>query len=179
MMTPPEGQALQPQLDQAQKALEKALDEACGVDLRRVNTGELIKIDETLAVASKAAKEAVSVRLRLRNQRAGGKRQTPPSSAEVRPPDAHRVFDDLTGKRWHAFAVRPSSTSKERASLPDAFRGGWISFESDQEMRRLAPIPAHWEDAPIEDLRAMCDRAEVATRRVSPFPKDPGKPLSS
>lgn len=178
-MAPVDREALQPQLDQAQKALEKALDEACGVDMRRVNTGELIKMDETLAVASKAAKEAVSVRLRLRNQRTREKRQTPVSSPEVLPPEAHRVFDDLTGKRWHAFAVRPSSTSQERASLPDAFRGGWISFESDQEMRRLAPIPEKWQDAPIEDLRAMCDRAEVAPKRVSPFPPDPGKPLSS
>jgi hypothetical protein len=40
-------------LKQAQKAFETALDEACGVDLKQVDTGELIRIEETLALASR------------------------------------------------------------------------------------------------------------------------------
>ena len=181
-MTPIEREAFQPALEQAQHTLEKALEEACGVDLRRMNTGELIRIDETLAVASKAAKEAVSVRLRLRNQRSSSsteRAKTPvkgaPVVGEVRAPEAHRVFDDLTGTRWHAFAVRPSTAAVDRASLPDAFRRGWLSFEAGDQLRRLAPIPAKWEELPIEDLRALCARAEVAPKRTSP-PKGQKKP---
>jgi hypothetical protein len=68
-MTASDDESLQPKLERAQKALETALEEACGVDVRDVDTLELIHIDETLAVASQAAKEAVSVRLKLRMER--------------------------------------------------------------------------------------------------------------
>jgi hypothetical protein len=61
--------SLEPKLAQAQQALDSALEEACGVDVRKVNTGEMIRIEETLALAAEAAKEVVSVRLKRRGQR--------------------------------------------------------------------------------------------------------------
>jgi hypothetical protein len=175
-----EGEALQPKLDHAQRVLEKALDEACGVDVRKVNTDELIRIDETLAVASKAAKEAVSVRLRLRSQRTRGregqtKRATPAAQkADEIPETKHRVFDDIRGKRWHVFAVYPSSATVERAALPETFLKGWLSFEATDEVRRFAPIPEHWDELTIEELRLLCGKAEHAPRRTS----SPGNPDS-
>ncbi|MGH7637811.1 MAG: hypothetical protein ACREOK_09165 [Gemmatimonadaceae bacterium] len=54
-----EMEPLQPALDKAQKALEVALEEACGLDLSKVDTGELIRIEETLVSAHRAAKDAV------------------------------------------------------------------------------------------------------------------------
>src|SRR5688572_22107077 len=98
-----EGEALLPQLDEAQKALVGALEEACSVDLSRLDTPELRRIDEKLDVASKAAKEALALQQRLENQPA---------------PLPHRVFDDVSGKRWHAFAVQSSSAMGGRAALP-------------------------------------------------------------
>ena len=59
---------LQPQLERAQAVLESSLDEACGVDLGQASTDELVRIEETLATASSAAKEVVSIRLRRRQQ---------------------------------------------------------------------------------------------------------------
>src|SRR5688572_26598751 len=128
---------LQPQLDEAQKTLVMALEEACAADLSRLDTPELIRIEETLDVASKAAKEAVSMRLRLDSQPEPAPKQS--ASPEAQPATAasaatpHRVFDDVGGKQWHAFAVTSSSTTSGRAGLPESFRNGWLVFDSVDE----------------------------------------------
>jgi hypothetical protein len=70
---------LQPTLERAESRLKSALDEACQTDVERVNTGELIRVEEVLAIANEAAKEAVSVRRRLRGQKRGASRRTPGS----------------------------------------------------------------------------------------------------
>lgn len=61
--------SLEPKLAIAQQALDKALEQACGVDVRKANTGEMIRIEETLEIAHNAAKEVVSVRLRRRSRK--------------------------------------------------------------------------------------------------------------
>jgi len=61
---------LRPQLERLEDKIEKSLGEVCAApSLKDVNTGELIKIEETLAIAAEAAKEAVSLRRRLRKDR--------------------------------------------------------------------------------------------------------------
>jgi hypothetical protein len=166
-----ENEILQPNLEQAQKALATALDEACGVDLHQINTDELIRIEETLATASKAAKQVVTFRLRRREQRAAGQSDAPlpgPSNlADVIPTISQRVFDDLRGRRWRVIAVHPTMATLERAALPESYRAGWLSFESGDEKRRAAPIPAGWEELPIEELRLLCQRAQRAPKRTS------------
>lgn len=187
-----EHEPLRPQFVQAQKTLQMALDEACAVDLDEADTGELIRVEETLALASKAAKQAVSVRLRLRSQREGGgdkkQRKTPrrasaavpAAPADVVPPITHRVFDDLQGKRWHAFAVHATGETVDRARLPEAFRQGWLLFESGDELRRVAPIPERWEELSIDDLRLLCYKAASAPRRTgSRAPEKREPPIDS
>jgi hypothetical protein len=57
---------LRPQLDRIEEKLQDSIEEVCEQPpVARVNTGELIKIEESLAIASEAAKEAVSIRRRL------------------------------------------------------------------------------------------------------------------
>jgi hypothetical protein len=70
--------SLEPKLAHAQQALDKALEEACGVDVHKANTGEMIRIEETLEIARAAAKEVVSVRLRRRAQE-NGEAEAPPA----------------------------------------------------------------------------------------------------
>jgi len=61
---------LQPQLQRLEDKIERSLDEVCAAPaVKDVDTGELIKIEETLAIAAEAAKEAVSLRRRLRKDR--------------------------------------------------------------------------------------------------------------
>jgi hypothetical protein len=38
-------------------------------------------------------------------------------------------------------------------------RGGWLAFESREEKRRLAPVPAGWETASDDELREFLTRA--------------------
>ena len=151
--------SLQPELDEAQRALMQALEEACASDIEKADTGELIRIEGQLDTASKAAKEAVSIRLRQRNQ--GAKPGEAGKSG-----DTQRVFDDAQGKRWRAFAVHPSAATTDRKSLPERYRAGWLAFESADEMRRVAPIPASWTELSIEELRAVWNAAETAPKRV-------------
>jgi hypothetical protein len=156
-----EGGSLLPELDEAQRALMQALEEACAVDIEKANTGELIRIEEQLNTASKAAKEAVSIRLRQRSE--GPK----PDSEPARLGEALRVFDDPQGKRWRVFAVHPSAATTEKKSLPERYRSGWLAFESADEMRRAAPIPPDWTGLSIEGLRTVWNKAESAPKRVN------------
>jgi hypothetical protein len=74
---------LRPQLHRLENAIEESLDEICpSPSVKDVNTGELIKIEETLAIAAAAAKEAVSLRRRLRkdSERAGDREHPRPDA---------------------------------------------------------------------------------------------------
>ena len=146
---------LRPELAQAQQRLERALDDACDSDVKKADTGELIRIEQSLAVADAAAKEAISVRKRLRQER----------SQELKVAESHRQFDDAKGVRWDAFAVHPSVAATGRGALPDPYQAGWLSFDSGKETRRLAPIPDGWRDLSDDGLRLLLEMAEVAPRR--------------
>jgi hypothetical protein len=57
---------LRPQLREVQTHLEVTLDQVCSApSVEQLNTGELIRVEETLAIAARAAKEAVSLRRKL------------------------------------------------------------------------------------------------------------------
>ena len=62
-----EGRSLRPQLHRLEDKITEAIDEVCDAPaVSELNTGELIRIEESLAIAADAAKEAVSLRRRLR-----------------------------------------------------------------------------------------------------------------
>jgi hypothetical protein len=50
-------------------------------------------------------------------------------------------------------------TEQRRITLSSGYGGGWLTFESLDEKRRLIPIPANWEDLNQAELRALCVRA--------------------
>jgi hypothetical protein len=41
-----------------------------------------------------------------------------------------------------------------------------LAFDSDQERRRLAPVPRGWEDAPVAELERFLEQAITVTIRV-------------
>ncbi len=150
---------LEPTLARATATLRTALTEACGTDLTRANTGELIRVEEVLAIAGEAAKEVISVRRRLRGER---RRISAPA------PDAEstssRSFTDGEGRTWLVFAVYPS-TRVGKAAVRAAFAHGWLTFECGDETRRLAPIPEDWQSVDEIALSELCGRAESAPHR--------------
>ena len=59
---------LQPALQDAEQLLRESLSEVCSTDPSRADTGEMIRLDEMLAIAGDAAKRAVSLRRRMRQE---------------------------------------------------------------------------------------------------------------
>ena|SRR2546423_5861933 len=52
------------------------------------------------------------------------------------------------------------TTAQRRITLAEGYGGGWLTFESLSEKRRLLPIPSGWEDMSHGDLRALCEKAK-------------------
>ena len=74
--------AVQPKLHEMERRLSSALGEVCELPPpEKLNTGELIRVEETLALATAAAKEAVSLRRRMRADR----EQPAPEGPDSRP----------------------------------------------------------------------------------------------
>jgi hypothetical protein len=108
---------------------------------------------------------------------------------------AHREFRDENGRTWQAWDVipsafdagvaadeaRPSDAGPERRrsrrrvlSVAAEMRGGWLAFQSQDESRRLAPIPAGWAKMSDAELAALVRGATPSTKteRISkPQPK--------
>ena len=88
-----------------------------------------------------------------------------------------RHFADLRGIEWQVWAVRPSIRETEapeeldptnavkRVGVRPDFLTGWLSFEARGDRRRLTPIPADWESASEDQLRAWLELAQVVGRR--------------
>jgi hypothetical protein len=73
---------------------------------------------------------------------------------------AQREFTDSNGIHWLVWSTTPMPGSV----LGDDMRQGWLTFESDGERRRLAPIPRAWEDAAMERLELYCKNAQAVSR---------------
>jgi len=139
---------LEPTLIEAARTLKTALGQVCGTNVEQADTGELIHIEEVLSIANDAAKQAISVRRRMRAKRSS----------------ASREFTDARGTDWKVFAVVPT-VHRGRAGVQDRFRDGWLSFDSAAETRRVAPIPPAWEQMSNEELLALAERNGIVSRR--------------
>jgi len=106
-----------------------------------------------------------------------------------------RMFRDERGCEWRVWEVRPlrpERRSAERRRTTEAvardrregsdrrvlmetrvrllhgLAHGWLTFDSDREKRRLAPIPAGWELLPDRMLSLLCREARPAERHREP-----------
>jgi hypothetical protein len=168
---------LQPELREAAETLEQALTEACASKAaQEADTGELIKVEEMLALASDAARRAIAIRRRARRQAETAAERGEPVSppAGQAEPTSHRLFDDRRGVRWDVWAVYPEARASQLSALPESFQSGWLVFESSTEKRRLSPIPADWQTRPTSELERLCEQAETAVRRRRSAGQRPG-----
>src|SRR5690242_1585549 len=93
-----------------------------------------------------------------------------------------RQFRDEAGVDWKVFLTPRGSDAVSREHyLPEAYREGWLVFESNQEKRRLAPVPSDWETMPLEALVGLCGKAvpQTARARVPADAKAPASPVSA
>jgi hypothetical protein len=73
---------------------------------------------------------------------------------------------DGSGRRWQIWDTYPQ-VSKGRGVVREGFAGGWLTFETEHEKRRLAPVPAGWETRSTAELLLLLEESEPA-RRATP-----------
>jgi hypothetical protein len=78
-----------------------------------------------------------------------------------------RSCTDRSGVRWEIFEVQPAA-GRPSDRMPEAFRSGWLCFQSPTERRRLAPVPAGWERWDERALLIMLEQGPRSPRRTPP-----------
>lgn len=84
----------------------------------------------------------------------------------------YREFVDDGGTSWRVWDTHPLAANTLRSVSP-GYAGGWLTFESHAERRRLAPIPEDWEFVTREQMTEWCARASPARRPDTPTSNDP------
>ena len=83
---------------------------------------------------------------------------------------ALREFTDRHGREWRVWETYPRAV--QVGHLPLRNPGGWLTFESGAEKRRLAPIPEGWDGHDTPGLLLLLTKAEL----VAPRPVLPDQP---
>jgi hypothetical protein len=79
---------------------------------------------------------------------------------------ASKDFTDASGMNWRVWNTVPISG----AVINPGFEKGWLTFESDSgSLRRLAPIPAGWEQLPGDRLAELLRSANEVPRHTGPM----------
>jgi hypothetical protein len=85
---------------------------------------------------------------------------------------AVRTFESPDGATWSVWEVIPDRVSEFRSThgshLPRDMADGWLCFDCGTEKRRLAPLPANWQERSEEDLRFWCRAAVPVRVRTGP-----------
>lgn len=191
MAHPQEPEPFRPMLKTAQSALAKHLDEACAHDdVNEESTAQLMRLEEALVDAAHAAKQAVSLRRRLRTGHGAADAAEPDDgesdadgSVDRRPSverrgggaaaqeaSAVREFRDARGVLWRVWAVTPGRMHPERlvGQRLGEYSDGWLAFETEDasQRRRLPHHPEDWAQRTNHALEILLDRAEpVRVRR--------------
>lgn len=172
---------LQPALEKAQAELAKHLDEACEAQAEEISQGsvdELLRLEEELLAAARAADEAVRLRRRLEQRAASSaaspvpapppteQGQTPPA---VEPGGRVREFRDRNGQTWRVWEVRPGVDRplRELHRYLGDYLNGWLAFgclENDMR-KRLPKYPPDWLTMSNRELEALLDAATEVPRR--------------
>lgn len=145
-----------PRLREAEAELIERLEEACADKPKRVteeSTGELVRLDNALHAAARAADDAVALR-RRRRQEAGEAL-----------PQGLREFVDSRGRPWRVWSVVPGSTDMERYA--GDYRSGWLAFEllDASSRKRLPRYPSDWADLDDRELEKLLESAVEVRQR--------------
>jgi hypothetical protein len=71
----------------------------------------------------------------------------------------YRTVSSPDGREWEVWDTVPT---QDRGLIRPAFAGGWLTFQTRGEKRRLAPIPDGWESASGDELSGWLAQADPA-----------------
>ena len=171
-MTTPPADELTPALTAAEEELIARVEEACalGPDAPgEEDTGELLRLEQALEAAAKAAEKAIELRTKQRRLREGEDYSC-----------GMREFSDHGGHEWRLWAVKPLRREKHPGSLDrlrPEYQKGWLTFErlDGEERRRLPAIPEDWATRSVDELEILLSAAIP----VLPRPRREGSEESS
>lgn len=87
-----------------------------------------------------------------------------PTAAERRAAERRVLADRRSGTRVPEIERRVSTDRRRfafrRVGVAAVFEHGWLCFESDEEKRRLAPVPAGWDTADADQLQTWLQAAK-------------------
>lgn len=155
-MTTPHSDELTPALTAAEEELIARVEEACALGPEapgEEDTGELLRLEQALEAAAKAAEKAIELRAKQRRLREGEDYTC-----------GMREFSDHDGKEWRLWAVKPLRRDTPTGSLDrlrPEYQKGWLSFErlDGGERRRLLAIPEDWATRSVSDLESLLSAA--------------------
>jgi hypothetical protein len=75
---------------------------------------------------------------------------------------AYREITDGDGRLWRVWDTYPQTGG--RGVVSDEYAEGWLTFETENEKRRLAPVPTGWSTLEVAALFPLLDRSEPVTR---------------
>jgi hypothetical protein len=90
---------------------------------------------------------------------------------------AYAEFTDREGRSWRVWHTLPLADLL--TTLPQDWREGWLTFESEEVKRRLAPVPSGWEQLPAARLELLCQMAQPVPQSspiYSPLPREEDRP---
>jgi hypothetical protein len=166
MRTPHDPEDVEPALRRAEADLARRLEDACD-SIDRKNLGqesmdELLRLEEDLLGAARAAEEAVRLRHQLRERPAtprGPDASTAPAPEEDMTAYRVREFTDNEGRQWRVWQVRPRLAGRANAErYLGQYVKGWLAFEAlgGDLRKRLPSFPEDWlrmRDEQLEELR--------------------------
>jgi hypothetical protein len=165
-MSTPHSDELTPALTAAEEELIARVEEACSLGPEAPgaeDTGELLRLEEALQSAAKAAEKAIDLRKKEREKRL--RRESEDFSCGM------REFRDRNGFEWRLWAVKPTPRRGPGGSLDrlrPEYRGGWLSFErlDGAERRRLLAFPDDWATRTVAGLEDLLASATPVPRRL-------------
>lgn len=171
---------LRPMLQSVEGELERRLEEACARhEVHDESTAELMRLEETLLDAARVAKQAVSLRRRLRTETEAAENGDETDTAQERAPTPRdtgvRELRDANGVEWRIWAVTAEQMQSSRSGgghLGD-YKDGWLTFEAvnGNERRRLPHYPSDWNEVTDEMLTRLLERADPVRRAKHPEPE--------
>jgi hypothetical protein len=79
---------------------------------------------------------------------------------------AHRRIVDNEEQVWDVWEVTTPTAASRRILVQAELQAGWLAFQCGEQRRRLAPLPAGWDEMTDHALLDLIEQASPIQPRV-------------